>query len=573
MRNVFYCLVLSLVAGSSVFAQNIEGDWQGTLNAGPQQLRLVLHVAKAGEGLTATVDSIDQGARGIPVNSIKLSGSALQFAMETIGGAYRGKVSPDGSSIAGTWTQSGGSLALTFTRLPAAAAKRKKTVKPSDIDGDWEGALDAGGQKLRLVLHIVNEEDGLTATMDSLDQNAMGMPVTTISQNRKTLKFEMKALGASFEGALNPALTTVSGTFSQAGAKMPLVLNRMSKGAPAKKAEVLRRPQNPAKPYPYREEEVSYDNRAAPGVKLAGTLTLPSGEGHFPAALLITGSGPQDRDESLLGHRPFLVLADYLTRSGIAVLRVDDRGVGESTGNFEAATSIDFASDAEAGIAYLKTRKEIDPKKIGLVGHSEGGMIAPIVANRSSDVAFIVMMAGIGVNGEELLVSQMRLISKSQGISDEQIDKNATLERRLFAMVREEKDDATLQRKARKLIPVSMGPPGMVEVQLKMMASPWFRYFIDFDPVPVLKKVKCPVLAINGENDLQVPPSQNLAAIQKALESGGNSDFQIVKLPKLNHLFQTSQTGAITEYSRIEETIAPAALELIAGWITKHTKI
>ena len=330
--------------------KGIAGDWQGTLKAGGAELRLVLHV-REGEGgqLKATLDSIDQpGANGIPVTSIALKGSKLNLTVDAIHGTYEGKLNPDATMIEGTWSQ-GQPFQLDFKRgAPGATAERKK-AKPSDIDGAWMGTLDLGATRIRLVFHITNMEDGLMATMDSPDQGANGLPVTTVTRNGSSLVMEMKQIGGKFEGKIGADLTTIDGTWTQGGRTWALVL----KHATSVSAVERKRPQNPVKPYPYKPEEVTYNNRGA-GVTLAATLTIPQGKGPFPAVVLITGSGPQDRDESLMGHKPFLVLSDYLTRHGIAVLRADDRGVAKSTGNFATATTADFATDAEAGVAYLR---------------------------------------------------------------------------------------------------------------------------------------------------------------------------------------------------------------------------
>jgi pimeloyl-ACP methyl ester carboxylesterase len=260
-----------------------------------------------------------------------------------------------------------------------------------------------------------------------------------------------------------------------------------------------------------------------------------------------------------MGHRPFLVLADYLTRKGIAVLRVDDRGMGGSTGEVMTATTEDFAGDVLAGVEFLKSRgKQIDIDKIGLIGHSEGAMIAPMVALRSPDVAFIVMMAGTGVPGDEILMAQ---VSKAAGTPAATLAKNLELERQVLEVIKREADPKVRASRLRELSP-----------QAQAAASPWFRFFVLYDPAPALRKITCPVLALNGELDLQVPSSLNLPAIAKALEDGGNHDYQIVKFPKLNHLFQTSQTGLVSEYGQIEETIAPVALETMSTWILRHTR-
>ncbi|HEV3039611.1 MAG TPA: alpha/beta fold hydrolase [Candidatus Angelobacter sp.] len=445
--------LLVLLAATFAHAQNIVGDWQGTLKIGPSELRLVLHITKVTDGFKASLDSIDQGANGIPVSKVSLQDSQLDLIVEEVHGTYRGKVNNDGTVITGTWTQT--------QPLPLEFKRTKNTAE----------------------------------------------------------------------------------------------LER-------------RRPQDPVKPYPYREEELTYENKLQ-GVTLAATLTIPSGKGPFPAVVLITGSGPQDRDEALLGHRPFLVLSDFLTRKGIAVLRADDRGVGKSTGSFGKATTADFATDTEAGVAYLKTRPEVDQHKIGLIGHSEGGVIAPMVAARNLDVAFIVMMAGSGVPGDAIITEQLRLIEEASGKSHEQAVKDAADEEEVLALVKREKNDAVLENELREKLAGRI-PKAQLGAAIQQATSPWFRYFVAYDPSSALIKVKCPVLAINGEKDLQVPPGQNLPAIRKALEAGGNKDFEVNELPGLNHLFQTAKTGSPSEYGSIEETISPVALEKMASWILKH---
>jgi pimeloyl-ACP methyl ester carboxylesterase len=384
----------------------------------------------------------------------------------------------------------------------------------------------------------------------------------------------MKTAFARFEGLLIDNESEISGQFIQAGQAFSLVFERGIKSV-----EAPNRPQEPKFPYPYTEEHVSYEN---PGLRitLSGTLTLPASKSPSPAVLLIAGSGPHERDEAVLGHKPFLVLADYLTRQGIAVLRFDKRGCGKSTGNYNKATSQDFANDVLAGVEYLKSRKEVNANQIGLIGHSEGGTIAPMVAAKSKDVAFIVLMAGTGVNGEELLHVQDALIKRSLGETEETIEQNHKFQEQLFALLKKEPDPQIAAEQfhdiAKNHMAILQGNPGKVtleglEAHANYINTEWFRYFLLFDPSTVLKQVQIPVLALNGELDLQVNSKQNLPVISKSLEEGGNKDFTIVELPKLNHLFQTCQNGSVEEYAKIEETISPSALELIAQWILEKT--
>ena len=426
------------------------------------------------------------------------------------------------------------------------------------------GTLDLGVIKLRVVFHIVNTEDGLIATLDSPDQGQKGMPTTSVTRDGASLKIEAKGIGGVYEGKIAVDLSLIDGSFTQMGATHPLLLKRVKDQAELD----LKRPQNPAQPFPYRSEEVTYDNKAQ-HVTLAATITIPEGKGPFPAVVLITGSGPQDRDESIMGHKPFLVLSDYLTRHGIAVLRADDRGTGKSTGVFANATTADFATDVEVGVVYLKTRPEVDPRKIGLIGHSEGGLIAPMIAARNKDVAYIVMMAGTGVPGDQVLVAQGEAIEVASGKNPAEASLNAAKEKAMLAMVESEKDDAVLQKELKQKMTGTV-PDAQIGMAIQQVTSPWMRFFLTYDPAIALRKVSCPVLAINGSLDKQVLPTQNLPAIRKALEESGNKHVEVDELPGLNHLFQTATTGSPTEYAQIEETMSPVALEKMSTWILKQ---
>jgi uncharacterized protein len=430
-----------------------------------------------------------------------------------------------------------------------------------DVEGTWQGTLDVGAMKLRLGLHVAKNATGeYSSKLDSIDQSAMGIPVKVTTFSGKALHLELPALHATYDGSLSADGREISGTFVQ-GAALPLVFKRVEK------LETVNRPQNPKPPYPYDAQDVSYETST--GIKLAGTLTLPRGPGPFPAAIMITGSGPQDRDEALLGHKPFLVIADYLARRGIAILRVDDRGVGGSTGNSTSETLDDMAGDVVTGVEYLKGRKEIDAKKIGVIGHSEGGIVGPAAAVRSADIAFVVMLAGTGVTGTDVLKLQGEAVIRASGGSEQKIAEEHSMQDMIFRILTSEKDDkAVVEKMMAERGGVS--DPAM-RAQFTAVTSPEMRSFLFYDPADTLRKLRVPVLAINGSRDLQVPPQQNLPAITTALAAAGNSDFTVSELPGLNHLFQRCNKCTVQEYAELEETFSPVTLEIMGDWLVHHT--
>ncbi|WP_343673430.1 alpha/beta fold hydrolase [Chitinophaga sp.] len=423
-----------------------------------------------------------------------------------------------------------------------------------NISGSWTGTLLG---KLRVVLNIQATDTGYTVTLDSPDQGAKGIPVNEFTFNESGIHFKSDAIRATYAGEYKT--DSVTGTFSQGGQSLPLTFHRGG-------VEMPKRPQEPTLPLPYYAEDVFFENPQA-HIKLAGTLTLPQKTGSYPAVILITGSGQQNRDEELMGHKPFLIISDYLTRQGIAVLRYDDRGVAKSTGDFKSATTLDFANDVESAIAYLKTRKEI--KQIGLIGHSEGGLIAPIVAARNKDVAFIVMLAGTGIRGDDLLLRQTALILHAEGTSDSAIAKINQINKGAFDIIINNEDDTTLKTELTSYFK-TVGSDHSEE-QVKEIMRPWMKFFIKYDPATTLKKVHCPVLAVNGEKDLQVSPYANLDKIEEALKEGRNKDVTIKRYPGLNHLFQECKTGSPSEYVKIEQTFSPLVLEDISKWIKIRT--
>jgi fermentation-respiration switch protein FrsA (DUF1100 family) len=451
------------------------------------------------------------------------------------------------------------------------------SVFGQDITGTWNGILKVQGMQLSLVFHINKTENGFSSTMDSPDQKAFGIPVTTINFENLNLKIAVANARIEYEGVLGLD-GIINGTFKQSGQNFPMKLSKEKV-----EKEIIKRPQEPQKPYSYYTEEVVFENKSA-NINLAGTLSLPKKEGVFPAVILISGSGAQNRDEELLGHKPFLVLSDYLTKNGIAVLRFDDRGTAMSKGDFKTATTLDFATDVEAALQFLQSRTEIDQKNIGLIGHSEGGMIAPIIASKSKNIAFIVLLAGTGIPGDELLLLQQELIGRVSGISVEDLKKSKSTYTEVFEIVKKATNSDQMKKSitdyisrsiksdSESKIPDGISESDYIEMQVSQITSPWMQFFIIYNPALALEKIKCPVLAINGEKDLQVPPKENLDAIKKALIKGGNKKVTIKELPNLNHLFQECKTGSPEEYSVIEQTFSPVALNEVLKWIQIQTK-
>jgi uncharacterized protein len=447
-------------------------------------------------------------------------------------------------------------------------------AKSQDITGAWNGKLKINDKaQLRLVLNISKDGEGYKSTLDSPDQGAKGIPVSKTTFDGSKLFVEISV--AKIEYAAELKDNKFVGNFKQGGMELPLELEKGNVIIEAPK-----RPQEPQKPYPYYAEDVNFEN-AKDKITLAGTLTLPKKEGVFPAVILISGSGRQNRDEELLGHKPFLVISDYLTRNGIAVLRYDDRGVGQSKGDFKTATSADFANDVEAAVAYLKTRKEVG--KIGLIGHSEGGLIAPMVAANNKNVGFIVLLAGTGIRGDKLLLMQQELIARAGGESEKEIELTKKHNSAIFDMIVNTNDEEKLKKDLNLYLtemlktnpdmkPKDMKEQEFIDSQIKEIMGVWMKYFLRYDPATNLVKVKCPVLAVNGEKDLQVPAKENLEAIEKLVKSAGNQDVTVKAYPSLNHLFQESKTGSPIEYPTIEQTFSPLVMEDCLKWIKSKVK-
>jgi len=447
-----------------------------------------------------------------------------------------------------------------------------------ELVGNWEGKLSVQGMTLTLFFHIDYEKTGLVSTMDVPEQGAKGVACEKTEYIGEHLKITIPKIMGKYEADWSKDKNEFVGKWAQGGQEFDLSLRKSDK---TNQETTAANKQEPKAPFPYKIEEVTFENPKG-GHKLAGTLTLPKkGKAPFPAVILVSGSGPQDRDETILGHKPFWVIADDLSRNGIAVLRYDDRGVGKSGGNFAVATSEDFATDALAAFQFLKGNKKIDAKKIGIAGHSEGGLIAPMVAVQASDVAFLILLAGTGVDGGEILLEQGKLVAEREGIPAETTEKIAALNKDIYDIMRSNSNNDETGRKIEARLTdwgstlpkedkMAMAWTNESPKQMtKELTSPWMSFFIRYNPAPTLEKVKCPVLALNGEQDIQVPSKQNLPAIEAALKKGGNTNVKIMEIPRLNHLFQTCEKCSVSEYGSLVETFSPDVLKIMREWILK----
>jgi len=571
--------VLALVAGIGIVvaapaaaqeAPDIAGDWHGTVTPAQFSVTLVLHVTRGEDGtLGGGIENFDQNpGNAAPLTEIAVADGRLTFRVGSINATYEGTWDEAAQQWTGTLNQG--------AALPLNLAQGAPPPRPviAGLDGVWRGTVERNGVSLRQVLRGRTVAQGTFILYDSPDQLVQGVPVADIARDGQAVSFTAFGGVTRFTGTLSEDGTQLAGAWVTPNQPdMATTFTRtatdLSAGPPP-----LNRPQEPKGPFPYRAEEVAFDNPAAPGVRLAGTLTLPEGDGPFPAAILLTGSGPQNRDEELMGHKPFAVIADHLTRNGIAVLRFDDRGTAGSTGDWATATSPDHASDANAAFAWLATRPEVRRDAIGMIGHSEGSITGPTAMASNDDVAYFVSLAGVGTDLVQLLLSQRRLLVTQMGIAQEEIDRQEPVMRALYeAMASGETPQAGYDAAMAVLTPeakTALGMPVEMDgaVVVRQISAPWLQYLLKYDPVPNWSRITVPVLALNGTLDLQVPVKENLDAIRAALKD--NPDVTIVELPGLNHLFQTARTGALGEYRDIEETFSPTALTLVSEWIRER---
>ncbi len=442
--------------------------------------------------------------------------------------------------------------------------------------GIWQGKVNIG-MDLRVVFTLKQDESkNFTATMDLLDQGITGIVTNDVIVKDDSLTINVKEFQGSYSGKLTNE-TTITGNWKQ-GITTALQLNKIEK------LPVIHKPQTPLPPFSYKSEDVIYSNNNG-SIQYGATITMPFGEGPFPAVVLITGSGQQNRDEEISGHKPFAVIADHLTKNGFAVLRVDDRGVGQTTGDVTSSSTLDFANDVNSGLDYLMSRKEIDKKRLGLIGHSEGGMIAPILAAKRKDISAIVLLAAPGKNGTEVLIEQNEAFYTSRGLSKEYVSSYMDLFSAILHLIKNSPDkealkikataevESWLQKTPKNIVIATTGIINddnkslFIDKIVEAMGSPWFQYFLNYEPQQFIEKLTCKVLAINGSKDAQIFAKSNLAGIEAALKKSKSKSYRIKEYEGLNHLFQKCKTCTVQEYGALEETISTDVLKEIAAWL------
>ena len=580
MKKTLSVLAISVfVIVPTLFAQqSLVGHWEGNINIRGQQLIINVDFRSSGDTLTATIDIPQQNARNLPLKAVMFHAPRVFFELPAGPGlaVFDGQLKD--STISGTFTQAGmeGTFLLhAATNLPEVAEEPPEALKP--IVGVWNGAINAMGKLLHMSMTFKTKGGALKASIDIPEQNATDIPLTNVRFDAPRLHCELPAgLGvAVFDGTL--AGDSLKGPFMQAGITGNFYLVR---GKNVPNVEV------PEETVPYKKEEVVFNDDS---IKLAGTLTIPPTEGRHPAVVMITGSGSQNRDEELFGFKPFKIIADNFTRHGIAVVRYDDRGVGGSTGSTSQSTTADFARDVIAAIHFLQKRPDINPKEIGVCGHSEGGIVGPLAASESPDVAFVICIAGTGIDGKDLLLAQEAAIMRADSASENTIENAVKSSRRMYQLLESGKDTVEIRNELRAAaIEELKGMPeerrkaitnedefiqANVDAKLRSLQSPWFKFFLTYNPAIALEKVKCPVLALFGGLDTQVPAKLNEDAMDAALKKGGNRDYTFKVFPTANHLFLSAKTGSPSEYSSLKKEFVPGFLDTMTDWILKRVTI
>lgn len=569
-----YWLIAIMMLTSPSVGQEKPQIWLGVLDVGVAKLRLEIRVEQpTPDSYQGIMVSLDQGNVEIPFDSIKIVDDTLQFRIEKLHANFTGKRTVAGD-YEGIFTQFGNDRELTFKLMTA-------TSVPKLVE-TWQGNMTAG-REFEFQLRIFEDKDGKrSGVLDSFTENITGLPIELNANKESTFfNFEVEATKATYEGEYADDRKSIIGKWKQGGgefdlkfAEIELAATRTAKSG--SKKSTASRPQTPKPPFDYPNIEFVVSSKTDEQIELAGTLSLPKGDGPFPAAILISGSGPQDRDCTIFGHKSFLVIADHFAKQGIAVLRYDERGVGKSKGDFTTATSEDFANDVEQLLDWLKEQPKIDKQRLVLIGHSEGGIVGPMVAARRPDVAKLVVLSGPFVDGERIVLNQSRKIAAISGASMVYLDSQETLLREVIHRINKGKPTSPeIIKSIQDDIISKLAEPerenfdfGSNTIEsLNQLSSPWFKFYLTYDPALTFDQVKCPVLVINGDKDLQVDPDLNLPVASKILQKRTNKDWEIIRPENLNHLFQTAETGSPNEYPQIEETFNLEVLQTITDWV------
>ena len=577
--SLFTILFFIAMSANLMAQQATTTTWSGVLDANGTKLRLEFDITKSGDETTGKLRSLDQNNATFKAK-LELNKGDLSFEIPQIRASFKGAFDDARENLEGTFTQAGQKFPLTFVK-GETKAQENEVLKEA-----WVGKLNMGIMSPVMQFRIMEgPDDKPLCYFDSITEGATDFEGTWKIDEDK-ISFRIPRIKLTFKGTLNDAGDEAEGEWTQGGRKLPLTLKRQPTEYDSQNVWE-NRPQRPKGPFPYNSKLVTFENKKD-NFTLSGTLTIPKKKGRHPAVILISGSGPSDRDETIMEHKPFLVLADYLSRRGIAVLRYDDRGTGSSGGKFKGATTADFATDAAAAVEFLKSRKRINPDQIGLAGHSEGGLIAPIVCQQRDDVAFVVLMAATGVDGKTIIDSQtaaMLRVEMNEPQQQAELEVAIAMNRLIVTKAMEgdlSVDDADFMKEVNSLIerlPESEWEQAKSNIAAsigsakKRLSGEWMQFFMNYDPRPALSQIECPVLAIIGTKDLQVLPDLNMPEIEKALEKGGNEDFEMTIMEGLNHLFQKCETGSMNEYVSISETWNEVALKKIGDWIESRVTL
>jgi uncharacterized protein len=548
----------------------VAGDWSGELKVRGGALHVTFQYVPVGGNIIVSLTCLQDKLVGLVGGILTNHAGSLSVPFDELNAVLSGVLSADDKTISGRWKQGGDDLPITLTHsnpVPPAPL-------PNSYAGTWSGSLQIPTGSIHIILRFEKAVAGaFTVTFASPDQTGAIYPGILTTEIDGVFMADFTKIGISYVGKMSADGMSLVGNLIQGGHIVPLTLTKSTEAAVSPP-----RPQNPHPPYPYTVRDVVFRS-TDPDVMLAGTITIPRGSKTFPAVLLISGSGGQDRNENVFGHQIFAVLADYLTRRGFVVLRYDKRGIGESTGDLATATTANLADDALGGVGYLMTVKGVDKNRIGLIGHSEGALIAPILAVRDHNIRYLVLLAGSAVPSVALMVRQNEMAAEDAGMAATEVRRLEVLNKTLLTLASHsdgsEKDRATavavyVQNLAGTQSRAQLAADAAPSVNI--LFSPWFRYFLSLDPAEYLCKVTVPVLALNGSKDRQVDPQQNLSAMRAALSRGDRGTSKVVEIPNLNHVFQDCKTGKVSEYATIEETFSPTALKIIGEWLEEVTK-